>query len=121
MGLVGLITVAISVLLFLQPDAMINVWPWKLTPLTARVVGAMFALPGLVGLGIAFDRRWSAARVILEAQAVSIFLIIIAAIRAWGEFDLSSVGTALFAGGMGALFVVIVALYFGMEAKRKRA
>jgi hypothetical protein len=29
---------------------MINSWPWTLTPLTARVVGAMFAL-GLTALG----------------------------------------------------------------------
>ena len=50
---------------------MIAVWPWTLTPLTARVAGAMFALPGLVGLGIALDRRWSAARIILQAQAIS--------------------------------------------------
>ena len=50
-----------------------------LTPLTARVVGAMFALPGVVGLGIALEPRWSAARILLEAHACSIAMILIAA------------------------------------------
>ena len=44
-------------LLFLSPQAMIAVRPWTPTPLTARIVGVVFALPGLVGLGIALDKR----------------------------------------------------------------
>ena len=36
-----------SILLFLQPDLVIRVWPWKLTPLTARVIGGLFALTGV--------------------------------------------------------------------------
>jgi hypothetical protein len=60
-GGIGVITLAVSLLLFLQPALMIRLWPWMLTPLTARVAGAMFALPGVVGLGIALEKRWSAA------------------------------------------------------------
>ena len=55
-GVVGVGTLAVSLLLFLRPDLMIRLWPWMLTPLTARVVGAMFALPAVVGLGIAGQR-----------------------------------------------------------------
>ncbi|HAT45901.1 MAG TPA: hypothetical protein DCS90_12445, partial [Ktedonobacter sp.] len=84
-GVIGVITLAVSLLLFLQPALMIGLWPWMLTPLTARVVGAMFALPGVVGLGIALEQRWSAARIILEAQAFSILMILIAAVRAWSD------------------------------------
>ena len=36
--------------LFLVPSAAISVWPWALTPLTARVMGAVFCL-GLAGIG----------------------------------------------------------------------
>ncbi len=46
-GIIGLITLLISIFLFLQPELMIRVWPWKLTPLTARVVGGLFALTGV--------------------------------------------------------------------------
>ena len=121
LGIAGAITLAISLLLFLLPQLMIGIWPWTLTPLTARVMGAMFALPGLVGLGIASDRRWSAARIILQAQAFSIGLILIAAVRSWSDFNPTSISTWLFIGGLSALLIGIIVLYVIMEARRKRS
>lgn len=120
-GIVGLITLVVSLLLFLQPALMIHQWPWTLTPLTARVMGAMFALPGVVGLGIALEKRWSAARIILEAQAFSIFLILIATARAWNNFDQSNVNTWLFVGGLSFLLVAFAVLYAGIEMQRRNA
>jgi hypothetical protein len=118
LGLVGAVMLIISLLLFLIPPVMIAVWPWTLTPLTARVVGAMFALPGLVGLGIALDRRWSAARIILQAQALSITFILIAAIRSWSDFNPANFATGLFIGGLGALLAGIIVLYALMERQK---
>ncbi len=120
-GIIGLITLAVSLLLFLQPNLMIRQWPWMLTPLTARVVGAMFALPGIVGLGIAAEKRWSAARIILEAQAFSIAMILIAAARAWSDFAQSNAVTWLFIGGLSFLLVSIAALYGSIEMHRRNA
>lgn len=120
-GLIGLVTLAVSVLLFLQPGLMLHQWPWMLTPLTARVVGAMFALPGVVGLGIALEQRWSAARIILESQACSIVLILLAAARAWSNFDQSKPITWLFIGGLSFLLVAIVGLYISIEMYRRNA
>ena len=119
-GIIGLITLAVSLLLFLQPDLMIRQWPWMLTPLTARVVGAMFALPGIVGLGIAAEKRWSAARIILEAQAFSIAMILVAAALAWGNFAPSKPLTWLFVGGLAFLLVAIAAFYLGCELYRRK-
>ncbi|HYX51169.1 MAG TPA: hypothetical protein VE843_15590 [Ktedonobacteraceae bacterium] len=118
-GIIGAITLAISLLLFLQPALMIRLWPWMLTPLTARVVGAMFALPGIVGLGIATEKRWSAARIILEAQACSLVMILIAAAFSWEDFALSNPLTWLFVGGLGFMLVAIVALYVSCEIHRR--
>jgi hypothetical protein len=118
LGGVGVVTLIISLLLFLFPQPMIAVWPWTLTPLTARVAGAMFALPGLVGLGIALDRRWSAARIILQAQALSIAFILIAALRSWSDFNPANLATWLFVGGLGALLVGIIVLYALMERQK---
>ncbi len=120
-GGIGVITLAVSLLLFLQPALMIRLWPWTLTPLTARVVGAMFALPGIVGLGIALEPRWSAARIILEAQAFSIVMILIATARAWGDFEQSNTITWLFVGGLSFLVVALAALYAGIEIHRRNA
>src|SRR5579859_621465 len=120
-GGVGAMTLAVSVLLFLQPALMIHLWPWMLTPLTARVAGAMFALPAVVGLDIALEQRWSAARIILEAQAFSIVLILIATARAWSDFEQSNLITWLFVGGLSFLLVALATLYVSIEIHRRNA
>jgi hypothetical protein len=119
-GLVGTATVVVSLLLFLFPQRMIQAWPWTLTPLTARVLGAMFSLPGIVGLGIAFEPRWSAARIILQSQCFSIVMILIAAARAWGDFQPANPITWLFVGGLAGLLILLIFLYASMEINRMR-
>ena len=119
LGGVGVVIVIISLLLFLAPGVMVPLWPWKLSPLTARVMSAMFALPGIVLRGIARDERWSAARVSVEAQAFSIGWILIAAARARGDFRPIGLSGYLFLGGLGSMLLGIAWLYRVMEARRK--
>jgi hypothetical protein len=118
LGIIGGVTLLVSLFLFLFPQSMMAIWPWTLTPLTARVAGAMFALPGLVGLGIALEPRWSAARTILQAQSFSIILILIAAARAWADFNPANIVTWFFIGGLAGLLILFSALYVGMEIAR---
>src|SRR5437660_12653759 len=92
-----------------------------LAPRTAAGVGAMFALPGVVRLGIALEKRWSAARIILEAQAFSIVMILIAAARAWSDFEQSNLITWLFVGGLSFLLVALAVLYVSIEIHRRNA
>src|SRR5579859_502291 len=121
MGAVGFITFLVSLLLFVQPSLMINVWPWTLTPLTARVVGAMFGL-GIAGLGIALERRWSAIRIILQAEAFMLFMILTATIRAWAtDFDQSKPASWLFLVGLVIVIAMISLFYFIMESRRNQA
>src|SRR2546426_711492 len=42
--------IAVAAVLLVSPSTMIAIWPWRLTPLTAQVLGAWFALPGVVAL-----------------------------------------------------------------------
>ncbi len=119
MGAFGIITLLISLFLFLQPDAMIELWPWTLTPLTARVMGAMFALPGVVGISVAMDRRWSAARIMLQTQSFSILLILLSAFRARQEFDWAHPASWGFVGGLGVMVICILGLVAFMSAKNK--
>ncbi len=117
MGAVGVFTVGISLLLFLQPAIMIGVWPWTLTPLTARVMGAMFVLPGVVGLGIASDKRWSTAGLILQSQSFSILLILVAAVWSRRDFDWTNPGSWIFVGGLGVMLIGIVFLLISMQTR----
>jgi hypothetical protein len=120
-GVVGAITLIIALGLFLFPPLMISLWPWTLTPLTARVMGAMFSLPGVVGLGIAFDQRWSAARLILQSQGFSILLILIAVLRDLVDIKWTNPSAWLFAGGLAAMLVGIVVFYLFIETGTKTA
>ena len=115
----GLLT-GVSLLLLAVPDVMIPTWPWTISALTARVMGAMFVLPGLVGLGIAADGRWSAARIIIEAQVFAIVLILGAALFSRSDFDWSQPVAWLFVGGMLAVGVFLVSVYVSMQ-RRVRA
>ena len=45
---------------FISPRIAIDIWPWDLTPLTARVIASFTAQVGVGALLISLDRRWSA-------------------------------------------------------------
>ena len=47
-GVMGVVITASAVVLFVVPDVMINVWPWTVSPLTARILAGWFALFGVV-------------------------------------------------------------------------
>jgi len=117
LGGIGALILLTGGFLFVFPQVMIGVWPWTLTPLTARVMGGWFALPGVAGLVLSRDRCWSAWTIPLQSQAVGIALIMLGVARAWGNFDAARPVTWLFVGGMGALLAGIIALYVGMEAR----
>jgi len=63
---------------------MIGVWPWPLTPLTCRVVGAIFCL-GSAGLGVVRDPRWLTLRLMLQVEVLMVALMGVAAVRARDE------------------------------------
>lgn len=117
MGAIGAASFLVSIVLFVQPQFMIELWPWMLTPLTARVVGAMFAL-GLTALGLGLERRWSGVRLILQAQIFMMVMVLTATIRAWGEFDQSRPSTWLFVDGL--IFVIVVSGVFYVYMERQR-
>ena len=63
----GVILVAVAVALFVAPDWLLADWPWKLTPLLARVFAAWYVLAGLTllvaarGAGQPYERPISYA------------------------------------------------------------
>ena len=115
LAIVSGVLLVFSLILLLLPTLIIPAWPWVLSPLTARVMAAMFVLPAIVGAGIALDGRWSAARIIVEAQGFAIILILGAVIRATDQFDWSRSSSWAFAGGMTAFAVALLVMYAAME------
>jgi hypothetical protein len=113
---VGVLAAAMSLFLFLFPATAIEVWPWRLTPLTARVMGAIFAL-GIAAIGALTERRWSAMRVMLQVEVFMLALILLGGVRAGGDLDPANLLTWLFAGGFAGLLVASVAVYARMEQR----
>jgi len=106
-GLLGAVLIVASLVLLLFPQVMIPAWPWALTTLTARVLSAMFALSGTVGLGVATDRRWSSAGYIFQAQVILIVLILLAMALNRGQIAWSKVGSWTFTLGLLGELVLI--------------
>jgi hypothetical protein len=117
MGVVGVLLVATALWMFLLPKAAIAAWAWKLTPLTARVMGGWLALSGVGGLALASESRWSAWRILIQSMLIWLALLTIGVVRAWSEFDLSRPSiAAVFA--VPASFLGLGAMYLTFEGKK---
>jgi len=114
----GGLSVATCALLFLSPATAIDIWPWHLTPLTARTLGAIFALGG-AGLGVLVERRWSAVRIPIQVAGIMLVLILVAGVRAHSEFDPGNPLTWLCAVGFAGATLAAGALYLVMESRAR--
>ena len=81
---VGVVTVALGGVLVLVPGLVSYVWPWALTPLTGRLVGAVLCL-GVATFVVLRDDRWSAVASMVEVAVVMALFVALAVVRAAGE------------------------------------
>ena len=109
-----------SAFLFLAPGVAADIWPWAVTPLTSRVMGAIFAL-GIAGLGAPLDRRWTSARTLLRVTALMLALIIVSGVRASAELDRGNPLTWVLTAGFAAVLVAVMVLYMRMQGRQARA
>ncbi len=58
----AVLTVAVGAMLFSLPEAMADVWPWQLTPLTARVLGAWLLGLSVAAAQVMLENEWGRAR-----------------------------------------------------------
>ncbi|MGX7681662.1 hypothetical protein ACSMXN_22485 [Jatrophihabitans sp. DSM 45814] len=115
----GSVSLAMCLFLYLFPARAIRIWPWHLTLLTARMLGAIFAL-GVAGIGAWRERRWSASRTLVQVAALMLVLILISAARAHSEFDTSNALTWIFLVGFVAATATLGALYVRMELRSSK-
>jgi hypothetical protein len=93
--------------------------PWELTPLTARVIACFTIQVGLGGMLLSADPRWSSWRLLLQTFLVATALLLIAAARAWDDFE--GAGAWLFTGGLVGSGAAVIALYARMvDGGRRR-
>jgi hypothetical protein len=100
---------------FLAPDEAIDAWPWQLTPLTSRVIGAFTAQVGVGALLISLDSRWSSWKLIVQTFFVATALLLIGAVRALDDFDTGNPLTYAYLGGLVAADIALLLLYRSMS------
>jgi hypothetical protein len=81
-GGAGAATALVAAIFFISPQLAIDVWPWDLTPLTARVVSAFTIEAGAIAVALSLDSRWSAWRILAQTAAIGALLLAIALVRA---------------------------------------
>jgi hypothetical protein len=105
---VGGAVVAAALLAFAVPQATIDVWPWTLTPLTARIVATVMALFGSLWVSVALRGGKTAARIPLEAHCLGLVFLLLAAARGHGDIDWTNPLAAVLVAGVAAMALVDV-------------
>ena len=95
---IGVSALAFGAVVFAAPTAAIAWWPWTVTPLTAQVTGAVLSLTGVVNAALVRDRRWSAFRVLFQAQCLSLAAIAISLIAGRDDLQWDRPLTPVFVG-----------------------
>lgn len=116
----GLLLAAIAAVMYIAPAAVIDVWPWQLTELTARTVAAFVSLPAVAWLAMAFDRRWSAARVMVVTIAAGLVMLLVGVWRTWADFDQENWLTYVYVGGLAVTLGFLIAMSAWLERSAAR-
>jgi hypothetical protein len=118
-GLVGGLALVQGSVMFLAPTVVIPIWPWLLTPLTCRVVGAIFCL-GSAGIGAFVDPRWTTVRLMIQVETLMVALILIGALRASSDFYPDRPVTWLMLIGFLVVLLGSAYLWYSMEISSRR-
>jgi hypothetical protein len=102
--------VALGLVCFVAPDVAIDAWPWTLTPLTARIIGAVIVLYGAVWPSVAWEGTWRGARIPLQAHVAGLAFVLLAVARGQDEIDWGNALAVVFVGVAGGMLAISAAL-----------
>jgi hypothetical protein len=106
-----------AAIVYVSPSTAIDIWPWMLTPLTARVLASFTGQVGVGALVLSLDRRWGTRRLIVQTFFVATAFLLVGAVRAWDDFDHDDVMTYAYLGALVAADVALLVLYVQTERR----
>jgi hypothetical protein len=110
------VALALGTVLFVMPQAAAQLWPWTLTPLTARAVSAwLLALTLLLAFAV-WENDWDRFRPTAVSCTVLGVLQLLALARYPGEVDWGGIQTWVYL--LFVLSILAVGLYGWREARR---
>ena len=120
LGAAGVTVVALGLIVYVAPTEAIDVWPWALTPLTARVVATVIALYGSVWLTVALRPDAAGARIPLDAQIIGLVFLLLAVARGGGAVDWANGIAPLFVGAAAAMLATSATVRLSTRQPRER-
>lgn len=120
LAVIGLAALVTGAAVYLAPAAAAEFWAWQLTPLTARVTGAVLSLTGVVDVALLWDARWSAFRVLFQAQLLSLAAIAVSLIVRRDDLLWDRPLTPAFLALVAAAIVVYGAFTVWCEVRLRR-
>jgi len=112
----GLLQALLGITLLLNPAAINGLWPWPLTPITARLLGASSLVSMPLSFLSAFGNRLSAARIPLIMLVSYRVLQVLAGLIHLDRFDFHRPITWNYFGG-GVLVLVLLAAGLGFGSR----
>jgi hypothetical protein len=108
LALQAAVMLVLGVLMLLVPQAMLGAWPWELTPLTSRAIGAWAIGIGTIAAHAAWENDWWRLRPMMLSYTLLGLLQITSVLRYPTDFDWSRV-----AGVVYVLFLATILLLGG--------
>jgi hypothetical protein len=112
----GIIMLVTGMILFLSPATAFTFWPWALTPLTSRAIGAWLLGIGVIALHMTWENDHKRNRIAYISYAVLGILQAASLVRYAGEVNWSTTGSWIYL--IFVISIISTGLY-GWKASRK--
>lgn len=113
----GGLQLGFAAVMFAAPERVADLWPWTLSPLTARTLAAFVAVPGMSWLWFAFEGRWRSLRVLQQVVTVGFALILAGSLAHRSDFRPGRF--APYVVGLVAGLGLVVALQVKMDRRAR--
>jgi hypothetical protein len=111
----GVPLLLLGLVLFLAPSMAAGFWPWQLTLLMSRVVGAWLTFIGTGALCALFERRYIAFRYFLPPAACWFTILLVGSLFHLGDFQTSRPSVIIYFAALMVAILAIIAVFLIME------
>lgn len=116
--LVFLMLLALAVPMVVVPQVIVDQWPWRVTPLTTRVLGGWIAVLAIGGWQMSRSLEWRRWQVGLETGVIWLALIAVALPGARADFT-SEAGYRGFSGAVLGLLALFTVTWWAHRARER--
>jgi len=118
--LVGIATACWAIPLFVAPSAVAELWPWLLTPLTARVVAGWVGVAAVLAVVSAVANDYVALRLPLMGWTITVILFLVASALNRSAFSPGDVRSVVYFLALGLSVAGSVWLLMRVNRRRHR-